>query len=703
MKNKLNTFISLSIASLILHGLLWGFFLKAAVDYLHSSEDPWYQMARGDYFKTFIGVQFSLLPYYAAISLLFAYFASSALQWWHHIKPFKGPFPVKRLLALWIWFWLSWILLSWLSYYTSWLVPFSIVEQKLGLTITHKTLQLMSPFIYLNFLALLLVLLLPLKKHITTKRASLCGLMVVGALAGFLAKDRIFHAPPVSSTNSSQPHIIIIGSDALRADRLGIYGYKRPTSPHIDAIAQEGVICDRMYVTSPSTTESLLSFITGMTPQESGIRSIFYGPQEIEKVKAQPGLISTLRQKGYRTVALGDWSASDLGRLADFDFIDVEPEMDFVGYIDEAARRIHLPLLAFFATPLNSWIAPNFVGLLISKHTAESSLTLAEKEIEQASHSNQPLFLFTFLSTTHLPFAIPEGEPITFGDPHYKGKHERQLNFSSLDAISTADLSTELKDESQRIKDLYDSTVWLFDRQVARLEKAVQKYHLNNTLFIILSDHGEDQWDPGVGLSRTLHAEDQSIRIPFIVRWKNHFPPRRIPHLLRATDVVPTLIDIIHASGHDSQKSFKTLLKGEDLPDDRMAFIEAGISWTGPTLYPPDGAHLSYPGITSLAAPDRSIDSMLLIPPDKMNLVMKAKDRVLIQGPYKVAYQPMKSAPLVDMCNLSKDPWCEHRLPPDPVLAQKLKAQIMKDPEAYYLAWPREVFDKVFPSQMTSR
>ncbi|QQR79342.1 MAG: sulfatase-like hydrolase/transferase [Deltaproteobacteria bacterium] len=400
---------------------------------------------------------------------------------------------------------------------------------------------------------------------------------------------------------------------------------------------------------------------------------------------------------------MGDWSGSDLGRLADFDLADVEPEMNFIDYIDEAARRIHLPLLAFFANPLNSWIAPDFVGLLISKHTAESALSIAEKEIGQVSKIGQPLFMFVFLSTTHLPYAIPEGEPITFGDPNYKGLHERQLNFSSLDAISTADLSQELKNDSQRIKDLYDSTVWRFDQQVARIDTALKKSHLNNTIFIVLADHGEDQWDPGVGLSRTLHAGDQSIRIPFIVRWPDHLKPHRIQNLLRATDVVPTLADLADATDAANfdnsewkEKSFKKLLEGESLPDDRSVFIESGISWTGPTLYPPDGPHLSYPGVTSLAAPDRRIDSQLLIPHDKLMMVMKAKDRVFIQGRYKVAYQPLKTGPLVDMCDLEQDPWCQKRLKPDPQLAQKLKAEIMKDPEEFYLAWPREVFDQGF-------
>ncbi|MGB6640727.1 MAG: sulfatase-like hydrolase/transferase, partial [Thermoanaerobaculia bacterium] len=40
----------------------------------------------------------------------------------------------------------------------------------------------------------------------------------------------------------SHPNVLLISVDTLRADHLGIYGYPRPTSPHIDELARQGVV-----------------------------------------------------------------------------------------------------------------------------------------------------------------------------------------------------------------------------------------------------------------------------------------------------------------------------------------------------------------------------------------------------------------------------------------------------------------------------
>jgi arylsulfatase A-like enzyme len=40
-------------------------------------------------------------------------------------------------------------------------------------------------------------------------------------------------------------NVIVVTIDTLRADRLGVYGYSRPTSPNIDALAARGMVFDR--------------------------------------------------------------------------------------------------------------------------------------------------------------------------------------------------------------------------------------------------------------------------------------------------------------------------------------------------------------------------------------------------------------------------------------------------------------------------
>jgi arylsulfatase A-like enzyme len=74
------------------------------------------------------------------------------------------------------------------------------------------------------------------------------------------------HSRTLGSTDglpeTSSAHIVLISIDALRADHLGTYGYDRPTSPEIDALAARGVVFERAYAAAPHSSYSLSSTMT---------------------------------------------------------------------------------------------------------------------------------------------------------------------------------------------------------------------------------------------------------------------------------------------------------------------------------------------------------------------------------------------------------------------------------------------------------
>lgn len=57
--------------------------------------------------------------------------------------------------------------------------------------------------------------------------------------------------------------LLLITIDALRADHLGAYGYGRPTTPHMDALAKSGVRFERAYAATAHTSYSVTSLMTG--------------------------------------------------------------------------------------------------------------------------------------------------------------------------------------------------------------------------------------------------------------------------------------------------------------------------------------------------------------------------------------------------------------------------------------------------------
>jgi len=121
--------------------------------------------------------------------------------------------------------------------------------------------------------------------------SSLVALVLCAALvaAAFLLRGRFSSsADPVRPRN-----VLLIVSDTTRADRLGCYGYPRPTSPNIDRLALSGTLYRRNYSQACWTVPSMISMMTG--------RSVV---EELQRLPPQaPVLGEALRQSGIETAA----------------------------------------------------------------------------------------------------------------------------------------------------------------------------------------------------------------------------------------------------------------------------------------------------------------------------------------------------------------------------------------------------------------
>jgi predicted AlkP superfamily pyrophosphatase or phosphodiesterase len=85
------------------------------------------------------------------------------------------------------------------------------------------------------------------------------GGLVILSLIGCHRLSEVGQAPHIPQGN-----IILITIDTLRADHLGCYGNNKIESPHLDAIAREGVIFPHAYTPVPVTLPSHTSIFTGL-------------------------------------------------------------------------------------------------------------------------------------------------------------------------------------------------------------------------------------------------------------------------------------------------------------------------------------------------------------------------------------------------------------------------------------------------------
>src|SRR5262250_2123430 len=99
---------------------------------------------------------------------------------------------------------------------------------------------------------------------------------------------------------SVRPNILILMADQLTARALRAYGGSIARTPHIDALADEGVVFDSFYCNSPLCAPSRYSFMAGQLPSKIGAYD------NAAEFRADiPTWAHYLRQAGYRTVLSG--------------------------------------------------------------------------------------------------------------------------------------------------------------------------------------------------------------------------------------------------------------------------------------------------------------------------------------------------------------------------------------------------------------
>ena len=113
------------------------------------------------------------------------------------------------------------------------------------------------------------------------------------------------------------PNVLLISIDALRADRVGFLGYQRPTTPNMDRLAANGLVCSQMVSCAAFTQASFHSFMSSSKP-------LSHGGFDSGKVGRPPSLFKAFHDAGYKTHLLATfaWVSKYFGYGDGVDFED---------------------------------------------------------------------------------------------------------------------------------------------------------------------------------------------------------------------------------------------------------------------------------------------------------------------------------------------------------------------------------------------
>lgn len=473
------------------------------------------------------------------------------------------------------------------------------------------------------------------------------------------------------------PNIIMIGSDTLRADRLGVNGYPRLLTPNIDALARQGTNFTQFIVPLGRTAPSLLSFMTGTWPHTHGARDNYVADNELNT--GLPALPRLLGSAGYSTAVVGDWAGSDLGKFdLGFDHVDTSPDQWNLKYLlRQGPKDIRLFLSLFTHNRFGKTFLPEVYYLAGMPLTAEVGRD-ARDVIRRFSEQGRPFFLNVFIAATHGPFSTAYPYYKLFSDPGYRGNSLFSMsNVSSVEEVLKAQEAGKQHFDVKQINDLYDGATKSFDDEVGRIVAYLEKSGLSrNTVLVIYSDHGVDLFE-GETWGQGNIVSDFTHRVPLVVYDPRHKGAGNVNRTVRAIDVAPTLLDLAGATTPptiEGQSLLPYMARGNSAPD-RTAFAETGI-WIAKVRGLPED-RIGYPSVLDLLEiPDKKTGT-LSIKPQYRPTIVRAKSRLAREGRWALVYFPLQHGEQYSLYDLKEDQAMQHDVSSlQPEIAARLKEKL---------------------------
>lgn len=464
--------------------------------------------------------------------------------------------------------------------------------------------------------------------------------------------------PVTAKTKSQSPNILMIGSDTLRSDRLD-GTYSKNVAPYLKHMAEQGTLFSQCYVPCARTAPSLLALLTGSWPHRFGVRDN-YVPDEATHlpVETLPGI---LNKHGYYTAALSDWCGADMGKFdLGFDYTDVpEDQWNTKLFIRQGPKDLRLFLSLFGRNRFGKYFLPEIYYLGGVPQTDELGLE-AQHLISHLAAQSQPFFLNIFFSTTHGPFGSEYPYYTRFADPNYRG--ESKFVMARLtDPWEIIQRQAEPREafDLDQIINLYDGCVARFDDEVKRLMDHLGRCGLlENTIVVVYSDHGMEFFEHQTWGQGNSAISDVSNRIPLLIHSPMTTQGRNFTHPVRSIDLAPTLLEMAGiAHGHKMDGvSLKPFLDEHGAAPELDAFSETGI-WLADLPGTPVG-HLRYPKLLDLLTVRDIETSTISIKPEYVDIIVRAKDRMIRKGRWKLVYQPLIDGYLLKLFDMLSDPAC---------------------------------------------
>ena len=379
-------------------------------------------------------------------------------------------------------------------------------------------------------------------------------------------------------------NILFIMCDQLRADHLSCYGHPKLHTPHLDALAQRGVIFDNAYVQSPVCGPSRMSYYTGRYMHSHGVSWNF-----VPLKAGEMTLGDHLRPLGVRSVLIGKThmrgDASGMSRLGidpnsqigiriaecGFDpyerddgihpFSGHDPDPNYNRYLREQGFDGDNPWEEWANTVVDEqgqhrsgwYLKYSHLPARIPNEHSETPYTTRRAMDFMREAGDQPWVAHLSFIKPHWPYVVPkpyagmytaaDALPVVRSEQELENPHPVYAAMTHH-RVSRTFAKPEVRDA---VMVGYMGLVKQIDDEMGKLFAFMTEQGLmDNTMVVFCADHGDFLGDHWLGDKELFHQP--VVRTPLIIYDPD---PRadvsrgtRCKALVEAVDIAPTFLDV---------------------------------------------------------------------------------------------------------------------------------------------------------------
>jgi len=345
------------------------------------------------------------------------------------------------------------------------------------------------------------------------------------------------------------PNLVFVFPDQMRGQALGFMGEDPVITPHLNRFAKESLVLTQAVANYPVCSPYRAMLMTGMYPHRNrvvGNCNSQTTPFGCELRESDRCWSDVLADADYSLGYIGKWHL-DSPRAP---YVDCENNHGKTKWNEWCPphRRHGFDFWYSYGTydyHLNPMYWPNgadrngfrFVDQWGPEHEADMAIRYLENRDGQYRDADKPFAMVVSMNPPHTPY---DQHPKQYAEP-YEGMTSRDLIVRP-----NVDTSGETKMSKHALKHTKDYFACLtgVDDQFGRILKAIDETGLReDTIVVFTSDHGDC-----VGTHDQITKNnpfEESMRVPFLIRWPDRIAVRQDDLLISTTDIYPTLLEMM--------------------------------------------------------------------------------------------------------------------------------------------------------------